>query len=100
MWEFPGDSVESRYLVFAHRHTAADEHHSAMTRAGFTALQRERLIIHGEMSTPDEAAPAGVVLALQAPTAEAVDAVLKDAPICLEDPVDVEIHDWEFGGRR
>lgn len=100
MWEFPGDSVEPRFLVFAHLPSEADEHHSAATRAEFTAPQRERLIIHGELSTPDEAAPAGVVLAFQAPTAEAVDAVLKDGPICLEDPVDVEIHDWEFGGRR
>jgi hypothetical protein len=100
MWEFPGDSVDSRFLVFAHLHSEPDEHHSALTRAGFTASQRERLIIHGELSTPDEAAPAGVVLALRAPTAEAVDAVLKDGPICLEETVAVEIHDWEFGGRR
>jgi uncharacterized protein YciI len=100
MWEFPGASLESRFLAFAHLHTEADEHSSATTRAEFTPLQRERLIIHGGLSTPDEAAPAGVVLALQAPTAEAVDALLKDGPLYLEGPVAVEIHDWEFGGRR
>lgn len=93
MWEFPGDPVDSRFLVIAH--TADGE-----TQAGFTPPQRERLIIHGALSTPDKAAPAGVVLALQAPTSEAVDAALKDWPIHLEEPLDVEIHDWEFGGRR
>jgi hypothetical protein len=100
MWEFPGDPVDFRFLVIAHSHPADDERCSPAPRAGLSALQRERLIIHGELSMPDEPAPAGVVLALQAPTAEAVDAVLKDEPVRLEEPVDVEIHDWEFGGRR
>jgi uncharacterized protein YciI len=100
MWEFPGDPVDSRFLVIAHLHTADDERSSPVPRAGFTAPQRDRLIIHGELSTPDEAAPAGVVLALQAPTSEAVAAVLKDGPLSLEEPFDIEIHDWEFGGRR
>jgi hypothetical protein len=86
--------------VIAHLHTADDERSSPVPRAGFTAPQRDRLIIHGELSTPDEAAPAGVLLALQAPTAEAVDAVLRDGPAILDERVDVEIHDWEFGGRR
>jgi hypothetical protein len=86
--------------VIAHLHTADDEHHPPVMRAGITVPQRDRLIIHGELSTPDEAAPAGVVLALQAPTSEAVAAVLKDGPLSLEEPFDIEIHDWEFGGRR
>jgi uncharacterized protein len=100
MWDFPGDSADSRFLVFAHPRTANDDRSSPVPRAGFTALERERLIIHGELSTPDEAAPTGVMLALQAPTAEAVAAVLKDGPLRLEEPFEVEIHDWEFGGRR
>ncbi|HWH20311.1 MAG TPA: YciI family protein, partial [Solirubrobacterales bacterium] len=85
MWEFPRDSADPRFLVFAH--------------LNITAPQRQRLIIHGELSTLDEAAPAGVVLALQAPTREAVDDVLKDGLVRLDEPV-VEIHDWELGGRR
>jgi uncharacterized protein len=93
MWEFPDDSVEPRFLVFAR---TAD----SVPQAEFTALPRERLIIHGELSTPDEASPAGVVLALQAPTSATVDALLKDGQIYSEASVEVEIHGWEFGGRR
>lgn len=100
MWEFPGDPVDSRFLVFAHLDTPDDRRSSPAPRAGFSALPQERLIIHGELSTLDEATPAGVVLALQAPTSEAVDAVLENWPTWREESVDFEIHDWEFGGRR
>jgi uncharacterized protein len=71
MWEAPEASDDPRFLVIAERATAP--------------LPPERLIIHGELL-----APAGVVLALQAPTREAVARLLSGG----------EIHDWEFGGRR
>jgi uncharacterized protein len=100
MWEFPGDSVDPRFLVLAHLHAGGDEHAWAVSRAGFTALPRERLIVHGELSTLDEAEPAGVVLALHAPTLGAVDARLGEGPASLGEGFDVETHDWEFGGRR
>jgi uncharacterized protein len=85
MWEFAGESGDPRFLVIAH------------FRADFTALPRERLIVHGELLTPDEATPAGVALALEAPKREAVDTVLGAGP---DGRLDVEILDWEFGGRR
>jgi hypothetical protein len=65
--------------------------------SAFTALPPERLIVHGELLTPDDARPAGVALALQAPTREAVDALLQSAQ---DEHSDVQIHDWELGGRR
>lgn len=64
------------------------------------ALPSERLIVHGELLTPDEALPVGVALALQAPRREDVDALLKDAGPRTGEQVDAEILDWEFGGRR
>ncbi len=80
MWEFPGGAVDDpRFLVIAH--------------APLPGLAPERLIVHGELFMPDDARPAGVVMALQAPTRDAVAAL-------LDQRVDVEIHDWEFGGRR
>lgn len=100
MWDFPEDPVDPRFLVIAHLHTADDGPSSPVPRAGFTALPRERMIIHGELSTLDEEAPAGVVLAIQAPTSEAVDALLRDRSTGLGEGVEVEIHDWEFGGRH
>ena len=69
MWEFPGGSDDPRFLVIAHV--------PAERRPPPAALPRERLIVHGELLTPDDARPAGVVLALQAPTREAVDALLR-----------------------
>jgi hypothetical protein len=39
-------------------------------------------------------------LALEAPTREAVDALLRGGLAGLDERFDVEILDWEFGGRR
>jgi uncharacterized protein len=86
MWEFPGGSDDPRFLVIA----------DAPADAG-PALPRERLIVHGELLTLDEARPVGVALALQAPAREAVDALLRDPRNAR---FDGQILDWEFGGRR
>jgi hypothetical protein len=91
MWEFPGAPDEPRFLVIA----------QALTEAGgLTALARERLIVHGELLTLDEARPVGVVVALQAPTRQAVEALLRGGQAGLDKHFDVQILDWEFGGRR
>ena len=87
MWEFRGGSGDPRFLVIAHL-AAADAQ-----PPGFTALPDEDVIVHGELLTPDDARPAGWVVALQAPTREAVEATLGRGDT-------VEILDWEFGGRR
>lgn len=100
MWEFPGDSIDPRFLVFAHRHAEGDERSSPVPRTGFTNLPDERLIVHGELSTLDEQAPGGLVLAIQAPTSAAVDALLGDQRITAGERAGTKIHDWEFGGRR
>jgi hypothetical protein len=88
MWEFPGASDEPHFMVIAE----ADAHAPAVP---LIALPRERLIVHGELLTPDEAGPTGVALALQAPTRDAVDALLG-----LDQHLDARVLDWEFGGRR
>ena len=80
MWEFQGGAGDPRFFVIAR------------SPSGITAPPRERLIVHGELLTPEDATPAGVVLALEAPTREAVDELLGARG--------VEILDWEFGGRR
>jgi uncharacterized protein len=100
MWESPRESVGPRFFVIAHGRAKARKHAPAVPPADFTALPRERLIVHGELLTCHEAMPAGVVLALQAPTREAVDAVLRGGLAGLDQRFDVEILDWEFGGRR
>jgi hypothetical protein len=93
MWDFPGDSVDPRFLVIGQLAAAADEHAHDVLLRDFAALPREHVIVHGELLTLDDAEPAGGVLALQAPTREAVDALLGGQDV-------VQILDWEFGGRR
>jgi uncharacterized protein YciI len=75
MWEHPAGSEEPRFLVIG---------------SVFPPVDVE-LIVHGDLFTPDDGEPAGVALALQAPSREAVAALVGD---------DAPIFDWEFGGRR
>ena len=97
MWEFPGESVGPRFMVIARLQSEAGKDAPALPRVDFTALPRERLIVHGELFTLDEAAPAGVGLAFHAPGREVADTLVRDG---LDERDDVQIHDWEFGGRR
>jgi hypothetical protein len=99
MWEAPAGSDGPRFLVIAHAPAEAGEHPPAGL-PDFTALERERLIVHGALLTPDGATPVGVALALQAPTRQAVDALLRAGRARLDERLDVQILDWEFGGRR
>jgi hypothetical protein len=46
------------------------------------------------------AEPAGVAVAVQAPDRDAVVALLEDERTGVDVFQDVDIHDWEFGGRR
>ena len=100
MWDSPGGSDDPRFLVIAQLLTEPGEHATAVLLPDLTALPRESLIVHGELLTPDEARPVGVGLALQAPTREAVDALLRGRLAGLDEHLNVQIHDWEFGGRR
>jgi hypothetical protein len=74
MWELPDGSAAPRVFVIAQLRAEAGE----QTRDApyLTALPQERLIVHGDLLTPDEARPVGVASALQAPR-RAVDAVLR-----------------------
>jgi uncharacterized protein len=100
MWQSSGGSVERRFFVIAEVAPEAGEHATAVLLPDFTALPRERPIVHGELLTPDDATPTGVVLALQAPTRESVAALLREGQASLEERFDVQILDWQFGGRR
>jgi uncharacterized protein YciI len=100
MWESPGGSADPRFFVIALRVAGAGEHAPALLLLDLSARLRERLIVHGELLTPDDARPAGVALALQAPTREAVDVLLRDGGPGFDEHFELQILDWEFGGRR
>jgi hypothetical protein len=86
--------------VIAQLLAAAGQEARVAVLPDLTALPRERLIVNGELLMPDDARPAGVVFALQAPEREDIDALVQVGPAALSEHFDVEILDWEFGGRR
>jgi uncharacterized protein len=95
MWEFSSQAAEPRFLVIARSHLRRPV--SAET---LPAALRERLVLYGALTKLDGAEPVGVALALQAPDREAVDGLIEDERTGLGPFSEVEVHDWEFGGRR
>ena len=85
MWEFAGaDADEPRFFVIA----PAD----AIEPTPVVELG-DRLILYGTLRTDPNGPPIGTALAIQAPTAaHAREAITVRA--------EVQVHDWEFGGRR
>ena len=102
MWEFPGAADEPRFLIIAHSHgspeTAARDR--PVPGASLSTELRKRLIVYGALRTLDEAALVGLVLAVQARDRQAVDTLLDQGRAGLTAFPSIEIHDWEFGGRR
>jgi uncharacterized protein len=102
MWEFSGAADEPRFLVIAR----LDRDHSAgrgsrpVPEESLPPELRERLIVYGALSTLDDGEPAGVALAVQAADRDAVVALLERERTGVGVFPDVDIHDWEFGGRR
>jgi len=92
MWEFHGGSGDPRFFVIAQER----DHAPAALVPGFTDLESDRLIVFGELLAPDEGGPVGFALALEAPTREAVHTLLGNR----DKELDVQVHDWTFGGRR
>jgi uncharacterized protein len=100
MWQFAGTAGEPRFLVLAH--AAADQltDPRPVPVADLAPQLRERLIVYGQLRSLDSEQPAGVALAAQAATRDALESLLEDPLTGLADYRDVAIHDWEFGGRR
>jgi hypothetical protein len=96
MWEFSRAADEPRFLIIARSHQGR----RAVPPDRLSAELRERLILYGSLTTLGDSKPAGVALAVQAPDRRALDALLADRRLGLEIVSDIEIHDWEFGGRR
>ncbi len=92
MWQFTGPHDEPRFLVLA------QGERSPVAVADLPPELRDGLVLYGELRDLDDR-PAGVALAVQAPSREALDALLADPRTGLTDGT-IEVHDWEFGGRR
>jgi uncharacterized protein len=95
MWEFSDRPAEPRFLIIGRSHPGRP-----VSAQNLPAELLERLVLYGALTTLDGAEPVGVALALQAPDREAVDAVIEDQRTGLDAFSEVEVHNWEFGGRR
>ena len=102
MWEFSGAADEPRFLIIARsrRGQLPGRGGRPVPPASLSAGLRERLVLYGALTSLDDAGPVGVALAVQARDRKAVDALLEESGVGLDVFPDVEIHDWEFGGRR
>ena len=95
MWQFSGQAAEPRFLIIGRSRVARPVPVEILP-----AELVERLILYGALTTLDSAEPDGIAVALQAPDREAVDALTEDERTGLGAFFEVEIRDWEFGGRR
>ena len=87
MWEFPGGrSGGSRYLILGL---------GAGTAEDPVPADREALIAYGPLLSDDGAAWLGTAAVVRAPNPAAARAVLTPGR-----HAEIEVHNWEFGGRR
>jgi uncharacterized protein YciI len=101
MWEFEGAADEPRFLIIAR--SRRDWNTGGGVRPvppeRLSAGLRERLVLDGALTTLADDEPVGVALAVQARDREAVDVLIGGEQTLGLFP-DIEVHDWEFGGRR
>jgi uncharacterized protein YciI len=102
MWEFSGAPAEPMFLVIARVQSGQKTGKSGRPTPleSLSAPLRQRLILYGALSTLDDARLIGVALAVQTRERAAVDPLLAEERPGLAVFPDLEIHDWEFGGRR
>jgi uncharacterized protein YciI len=95
MWEFTGTADEPRFLVIA----LSPHDEQPTVSASLGPELRDRTIVYGTLTEPDGSAVIGVAVAVQAPGETAVVPLLKGEAVLAAFSV-VEVHHWEFGGRR
>ncbi|WP_405595610.1 YciI family protein [Streptomyces sp. NBC_01092] len=90
MWDFPGGADEgNRYMVLG-LGLGPDR-----TAAPAEPPENDELIAYGPLLSDDGTAWLGTAALVRAPDAATARTVLESAVYA-----DVEVHDWEFGGRR
>jgi hypothetical protein len=102
MWEFSCAADAPRFLIIARSHPGQESETSRklVPPDRLSAGLRERLILYGALTTLDDGELVGLALAVQGRDRDAVDALLKEGRVGLDAFPEIEIRDWEFGGRR
>ncbi|MFI0367105.1 YciI family protein [Actinomadura sp. 1N219] len=105
MWQFTGAIAGyQRFLILAQakpgtaasRDSLDEAHHEYLDRG-----YRERLIAYGPLFSEDGAEWAGTALLVELPDRAAAESLMADEPYARSGLYEnVEIHPWEFGGRR
>jgi uncharacterized protein YciI len=100
MWEYSGTSDEPIFLLIARSQRDQDATHSRyLGRVSLSGALRGRLILYGALTALDDAGPLGLALAVQARDREAAREFVAEARPAVGAVVDLEVHDWELGGR-
>ncbi|MGA8634148.1 MAG: hypothetical protein WB805_04745, partial [Candidatus Dormiibacterota bacterium] len=94
MWDFSSQRAEPLFLII--RSQAG----RAVPAEMLPAELRERLVLYGALTTLEGDDPFGVAMVLQAADRDAVEALIEDERAGLGESSEVEVHNWEFGGRR
>jgi uncharacterized protein len=98
MWDFTPRSDDLPFLVIADSDNGGPS--PGNEKAPPTSTLAERLILWGKLRPVRAERPSGVALALVAPDRDAVNSLIADEPAMIRGYTHVEIHAWEFGGRR
>ena len=96
MWEFGRAPDEPTYLIIARPQRGP----KPVPLQAISADVRERLLLYGALSALDDDAETGAAVVMQAPQTETVHALLERGQLGLGVFGEIEIHDWEPGGRR
>jgi uncharacterized protein YciI len=100
MWEFAG-SVDgySRFLIIAHGRPGDAPHREHLGH--LDQDQRDRLIAYGPLLSDDGTGWRGTAIMAELPDRGAAEALVAQDPYARAGRYErVEVHDWEFGGRR
>jgi uncharacterized protein len=106
MWEFEGDAVANRrFLVIGHgspeANAAGTELLAAQRQYFSDGDNREHTIAYGPLLSDDGREWVGDAILIEQHDRAAVEAMVASAPISRAGLyANVEVHDWEFGGRR
>jgi len=106
MWDFEGDpTVNPRFLIIGHgaprvseiTRALSDERRRSFLDRGYA----DRFIARGPLLSDDGTRWAGTAMLVELRDRSEVDEMLADDPYVRAGLyADVEVHDWEFGGRR
>lgn len=106
MWTFEGDPQDGcRFLVIAHGKPGASATANGLPEAHRDFVvdhaYQDRLIVCGPLLSDDASAWMGNALTIELPSRGAVEAMLATDPFARAGLYErIEIHRWEFGGRR